>query len=254
MAGEKKPQGAKRQSEDNGIKIPIVSFTLSTMFRMLIVAAFAGMWSLIFEFGLYAYDSSEGYQPVYERYQSLSSTVVANNSQIFNEAEVLESLVQSVNDMIGGFQSEIDGFSANRPYGAAGPSTPLDQVYSVMEDGLRWFYKASPELLMVWLFATLNWTIKVLTIVAMSVPALLIIVVGFVDGLVARKIAMFQGVRDVIDRIEYWIFTLRTSFYLLFFAYLALPVAFGAYFFMLPASVMFAIILRQVVANYKKYT
>ncbi|MGR5347182.1 DUF4400 domain-containing protein [Vibrio mediterranei] len=245
---EKKKKEEKGQSR---VTIPLVSLALRTVTEMFYVACFAGFLSLVAEWGLYWFNQEQGYGPAFSRYSALAEAIFSHSSPLLNEKTILET--------ISGW---VDGFFEQARTGVnmmahQADSNALDKTFfpiqTMMVNGFMKVYEWAPNVIMIWLFATLSWSAKMLTILAMAIPYIFILVIGIADGLSSRKIEMYKGARDSIDRLEYWIYILRASFYLVFFFYLAIPSSYSAYVFMVPMACISAFFIRQVISNFKKY-
>ncbi|MGR5448672.1 DUF4400 domain-containing protein [Vibrio sp. PNB22_3_1] len=233
--------------------IPIVSYVIRLILRMFFVSLFAGFICLVVEFGIFALNKSEGYGSSMHRYQQLANTVLEQGSEVLDEA----SVVVIINDKAKVFIASLINQGGSR---LVAPDEDT-RIYGIedYEDALSstsiWIdiYSFAPNLTLIWIFTTLAWCVKMLTVLSMFLPGLFIVMFGFADGLARRKIATYQGERDSIDRHEYWAYLTRSVFYLVLFFYLAIPNGIVAYVFMLPLAVILAFGTRQVVRHFKKY-
>ena len=245
---KKKSSGEQKRK----VNVPVVSYLVRLTIKMLYVALFAGFICLLIEFAMYAANQDAGYQPAYDRYESIASGVFRNSSPLLNEASVLNVLTDKVRVVISNKpDNSVSGYVE-----MARESTNNFEYFPIQKITVSLFqklYGIAPNVLMIWLFVTLGWVAKMLSILAMSVPYILILTVGIIDGAASRKIEMFKGARDSIDRLEYWLYLSRSIFYLTFFFFLAIPNSNTAYIFMVPAACISAFMARKVIMHFKKY-
>jgi hypothetical protein len=245
------------QSKRKPIKIPVISKVISVSVYLLFLNGLAGFICLLFEWGLFIYQPELGYQPALERYTQITHSISVNQTPLFNEREIAAAAQQVYMEYINPqkLTQAVSNTFGNVFSGAAKgvgefwepASTAFDNVgNSNVGD---WIGNA----LYVWYITTLTWFIKIITILAMSVPALLIIGSGAVDGAVERKINTFKGVRDTEDKHELWFMLMRNFGLLCIFLYLAIPSGYTAYHMMIPYSVVLSALLHMTIKHYKKY-
>ncbi|WP_199438641.1 DUF4400 domain-containing protein [Vibrio owensii] len=250
MADERRNSGG---SDDSGVNVPIVSYLLRLCFRMLYVAMFAGFVCLLVELSLYAANKEESYHPAFKRYQAVASGMVENNSPLLDEVSLLAYLSEGINSAVASARGGVNSYTGYMEQNADTRGLDHFPVQKSIFDVIKAIYESAPNVTLIWLFVTLTWAAKFLTILSMALPSMLIVLFGVADGLAARRIAMYKGVRDSIDRLEYWMYATRSFFYIVFFFYLAIPNSLLAYHFMVPMACITALLVRQVVTNFKKY-
>ncbi len=249
MAENKKGSKGNGESESR-VQIPIVSYVLRLLFRMFYIAVFAGAISLLLEWALFALDQDMGYKPSYQRYVEIAETITTKGSPLLDEASLLERITIEVDGLYKMADQNAQHYASMMSQDAELNFYPAQKI---LGQALVAAYEFAPNVMLIWLFATLTWTAKMLTIIAMALPYCFIISLGVADGLAVRKINTYKGVRDSIDRLEYWMYTVRSTFYIVFFFYLAIPSSFSAYTFIVPMALVSAFLIRQVVCSYKKY-
>ncbi|EGQ9284276.1 DUF4400 domain-containing protein [Vibrio parahaemolyticus] len=250
MADDKRKGGG---SNEDSINVPIFSYLLRLCLRMLVVSIFAGFICLVVEMLSFTLDKESGYQPSFERYRAIASGMLENNSPLLNEVSLLSSLAGGATKVMSATADGVNSYTTYMDDNADTRGLDHFPVQRAIFGFIKSVYEAAPNVTLIWLYVTLAWAAKLLTIISMAIPALLIILVGIADGLSARRIAMYQGVRDSIDRLEYWMYATRSFFYIVFFMYLAIPSSILAYHFMVPMACITALLVRQVVVNFKKY-
>lgn len=244
QAKEKQKDGKKRN-------IPVLTFVLDVFLKGLGIAIFAGFISVVIEFGLFFYSE----QPVQDSYARLEAVTQFkatgswfNEKRFFDWAQGYFLTELNISQNINSLRYYTDGF--------AHTLSPVQGQNKYLNIGRAWVsgvVKAIPDLITVWVLATFSWLAKVLSVIAMSFPALLIMIGGFIDGTVTRKIDTFRGIRVSQDKIEWWFLAFKFSSYTMLFLYIAVPNSIEAGMVVLPSAVLSAVFCRNVVANYKKY-
>jgi hypothetical protein len=239
------------------ITIPVISKLLSIIVYLIVLNALAGFICLLFEWGLFIYNPEVGYQPALQRYTQITQSITINQTPLFNEQKIAtaaqalyteyinpQKLTDAMSTTFGNiFSKTVKGISeswqpASTAFSNIGESNAGDWISSA---------------LYIWYITTLTWVIKIITILAMSVPAVLIVGSGAVDGAVERKINTFKGVRDTEDKHELWFMLMRNFGLLCIFLYLAIPSGYTAYHMMIPYSVVLSVLLHMTIKHYKKY-
>lgn len=231
--------------------IPVVSFILNGLLKGIGVCVFAGFISVVLEFGLF-YFSDNPVQDSYTRFEAVAqfndSGSWFNEKKFFDVTQdyILNTL--KIADTVKTLRNYTDSFASHIV------SKKGDNKYlAIMKDWAHRLILAIPDLVTVWIVSTFTWLAKMLSIFAMLLPAAIILVGGFIDGSVQRKIDTFRGKRVSQDKIEWWFLAFKFTSYSLVFIYVAIPNELEAGTVILPTSVLSAIFCRNVVANYKKY-
>lgn len=239
------PPPKKRQ------RVPVITFLLDVLLKGLSIAIFSGFISLLIEFGMFFY-SDTPVEDSYARFQSIAQ--FKESGSWINEKRLINNLQQTViadfgaSERINELRQYTDKYSK-----VFIPKAGTNKYIAIIEEACYRAIKATPEILSVWLIATFTWCAKMLGIIAMLLPVLLIVVGGFVDGSVQRKINTYRGIRDSQDKIEWWFMAFKFSTITVLFLYIAIPNSFEAGSIMLPSAIMSAFFCRNVVAHYKKY-
>ncbi|MFC5079637.1 hypothetical protein VTH8203_00842 [Vibrio thalassae] len=244
-------KNTKRDRKKSSIKIPLISFYLSIIFKVLSIACFAGALCLFIELGMYIF-MDDAIALSLERYERIS-TFTGSAVWVANE-DLLTYLQNTLSQFfhLPTFISETQDVTSQ-----------LSQLLSqerLSNSYLQWAYElvialvaAIPDIMALWVIVSYTWMAKVITIISMLIPCLAIIIAGVIDGSVERKINTYKGKRDSQDKIEWWFLALKSSSYTIIFLYIAIPNSLQAGTVMIPSALATAFFARNVVANYKKY-
>jgi hypothetical protein len=242
----------KDNGKSNTPTIPIVSLVLKVVSKIFFVSIFAGMVLLLIELVMYFF-VDDPIQASYQRYLAISN--FGKTGSWFNEGTFIHTFEQSfmhylrIEVAFEYVQVFVD-FCLDR---LGKPSPSKSTMYNFMVNFSKVMLEAIPDLLKLWIVVTFTWFAKLLTIFAMLLPCLVIVVGGFIDGTVERKINTFKGKRDSQDKIEWWFLAFKASSYTVLILYMAIPNSFQATLIMLPSAVLTAFFVRGVAASYKKY-
>ncbi len=231
----------------------VVGDLIALLFKILSISIVAGGICLLAELALYFFfRDSAPIETSLSRYTSVSD--FGSTGSWFPETSIMNTIEQKTLNVLNVEHvmfklHEWTEYALNVLPNHNSDSYWVDLAYRIMHSTVI----AIPDLITLWTIVTFTWIAKMLTILAMLLPCALIIIGGFVDGTVQRKIDTFRGARDSQDTIEWWFLAFKSSSFTVLFFYIAIPNGLKATFLMLPSALMTAYFARNVVAHYKKY-
>ncbi|EKO3611929.1 DUF4400 domain-containing protein [Vibrio metschnikovii] len=237
-------------SKSSSITIPVVTQTINVTFKVASILIVAGFFLLLFEFILYFIVSG----PIESSVNRYHSITAFSDKIWINQHALLLALEDKFTGYIdiNAVKATIDEYvllGVEFLSRSMGKNQYLDWLTNIIIK----LFASIPDLFTLWIIVTLTWFGKVISIIALFPVWLIIILIGFTDGYVERKINTYKGKRDSEDRIEIWYFLFKSSSYSVFFLYVAIPNAIQAPWLILPSAILSSTFMRGVVASYKKY-
>lgn len=251
MAEQSNTNKSSSENKGKSHRIPIVSFWLKLVTKVITLSLFAGGILIACELFLYFYLDDAISQSML-RYEGVSN--FAQTGTWFDERNFIKKFEEWFIAYIDipSLLQVLERYSlvaTNKLGSSESSSDLLNTFHSIAITSIE----AIPELVKLWVIVTFTWLAKILTIFAMLLPCSLIIFGGLVDGTVERKINTFKGKRDSQDKIEWWFLAFKGSTFTVLFLYIAIPNSLQATVVMLPSAVLTAFFVRGVAASYKKY-
>lgn len=242
----------EKSGSSSNPNIPIISFVLKLICKVIGVCLFAGMILLLLEIVLF-FIVDNPLNASYERYKGVSD--FAKTGSWFNEKSFIQHIEHYLTELLNIHEAiaYVETYINLALSKISAPGSHRSDMANFMLGITRSVLTSTPDLLRLWVIVTFTWCAKVLTVIAMLLPCLIIIVGGFIDGTVERKINTYKGKRDSQDKIEWWFLAFKTSSYTVLFLYMAIPNELQATLVMLPSACVTAFFIRQVAASYKKY-
>ncbi|MDF9399133.1 DUF4400 domain-containing protein [Vibrio sp. 1180_3] len=250
MSESTKQPESKGKGRKSSVKLPVVSFLIGILLKIISVSIVAGGMCLLIEFGLY-FIHDDAMNRSLERYQTITAFkntgewLGGNHIMEYTEKSVLTFL--DIPTIVSRTQLFTDTIAQKLQ-----PQNNDNHLATIQNIAVS-VLLAIPDLMSIWIIVTFTWFAKLLSIISMVIPCLVVIGAGFVDGTVERKINTYKGARDSQDKIEWWFLAFKSSSYTVLFLYVAIPNTLEAGVVMLPSALVTAFFTRNVVASYKKY-
>ncbi|MFL7013601.1 DUF4400 domain-containing protein [Enterovibrio norvegicus] len=250
MAGESGARQDSSRQSGSSLNIPLISFYLKLIFKVLGISLKAGFICLCIEFVIF-FVVDDPIEKSHGRYTAASQFVTGN----WLDAESISTRIEKAfSEQVDVQQSKayIEKITSVFSFHVKSVKSDSAIISSIIEDTGK-VIQQIPSLFQLWIIVTFTWVAKFISILAMILPCTLILLGGLIDGSVERKINTYRGKRDSQDKIEWWFLLLKSSSYTVLFVYVAIPNTFQAITLMLPSAVISAFFLKNVAANYKKY-
>lgn len=250
MTKEDTQSSNEKGKSGKSTNIPLVSWLLKLILKILSLAILAGFIHLLIEFILFFF-VDDPLTSAIRRHEAVSRFITDNwldqNSLLKGVETRLLDLIHVKELLVwANYYSQL--LSANISEIRVQQKS-IKTILSLIQNGIE----NVPDIFSLWLVVTMTWAAKVISIIALLPPCALILGCGFIDGTTERKINTYKGKRDSQDKIEWWFLAFKSSTYTVMFLYVAIPNSITAPTLLFPSVVFSAICLRNVAANYKKY-